>query len=126
MIAKEKMELSRCYSGQKRENITTLLSYKIYSSLMKNELVSKIIAATVIVVVFGFLAFFYFQKLHNGAVAYPANQPGSSPAPASSGNITVFTPLANQRVSQDFQITGKARVLEDFVVVRVKSRLTGQ
>src|SRR5436305_1866495 len=90
---------------------------------MKNEILSKLLAISVILVVFVFLTAFYFLKLHAGNLPGQTNHPQTlTPTPISSGNIIVFSPTMNERVSQDFQVTGKARVFENFVAIRVKGK----
>src|SRR5947209_7011573 len=90
---------------------------------MKNEILSKLLALSVILVVFVLLIAFYFLKLHAGNLQGQANHLQTlTPTPVSSGNIIVFSPTMNERVSQDFQVTGKARAFENFVAMRVKGK----
>ncbi len=56
----------------------------------------------------------------------PLFAPTPTPTPLASANITVLMPLATSLVSQEFEITGKARVLENIVTIRLKDKISGQ
>jgi len=89
---------------------------------MKNEQsIMKMAIAIFFLVVF--VLYFYFQRTH--IITPPAPAPTPTPVPISTANITVFQPAANTVVSQEFQITGKARVFENVVSFRVKNKITG-
>lgn len=52
-------------------------------------------------------------------------QPTPTPLAASSGNISVNTPVVDDRVGEDFQVTGKARTFQNVVSIRVSNKITG-
>lgn len=94
---------------------------------MKNELYGKLLALVLLLFITAVLSYLYFTKLYGGnRPDLIKNNHTVTPAPASSENITVTSPLANDLVGQDFQITGKARVFENIVSIRVKNKITGQ
>ncbi len=55
----------------------------------------------------------------------PFFAPTPTPTPISSENITVSKPYTNAYVGQSFAITGKARVFENAVTIRVSNKLSG-
>jgi len=76
---------------------------------------------------FFFVAFILFAIFRNQLPADPlAPKPTATPEPVSSQNIVVTLPHPNQNVSQTFTITGKARVFENVVSIRIRDKLTGQ
>jgi len=50
--------------------------------------------------------------------------PTPTPLVAASGNIVIMSPSAESSVNQDFLIRGKARVFENVVSIRVRTKLT--
>lgn len=52
--------------------------------------------------------------------------PSATPTPLASENIVLTAPHLNEHVSQKFVITGKARVFESVVSIRLKNKLTGK
>ncbi len=56
----------------------------------------------------------------------PFFAPTATPTPLASQNITVTSPKANEQVSQLFTVTGRARVFENVVMVRLKEKLSGK
>src|SRR3954463_2027379 len=52
--------------------------------------------------------------------------PSATPTPLASANIVLTSPRLNEHVSQQFHITGKARVFESVVNIRLKNKLTGK
>jgi hypothetical protein len=69
------------------------------------------------------LAFFFFRQ-HILIQTEP--QPIPTPPPLRSENITIYAPQPDERVSQDFEIKGQARVFENVVSFRVSNKLTGK
>ena len=51
--------------------------------------------------------------------------PSPTPTPLASANIILYTPHADDAVSQEFSITGKARSMTNVVTVRLKDKLSG-
>jgi len=70
----------------------------------------------------GILAYFGRQTILN----QPGNQPTPTPITATSGNIVIYAPTPNERVSQTFQVKGKVRVFENTFSLRVKNKITGK
>jgi hypothetical protein len=90
---------------------------------MKTEQ-SRFIAA---IVAFFFVAFILFALFRNQLPSDPlAPKPTPTPEPVSSQNIVVNLPHPNQVVSQTFTITGKARVFENVISIRIRDKTTGQ
>lgn len=56
----------------------------------------------------------------------PLFAPTATPTPLASQNITVTSPKANDQISQLFTVTGRARVFENVVMIRLKDKLSGQ
>ncbi len=56
----------------------------------------------------------------------PFFAPTATPTPLASQNITVTSPKANEQVSQLFTVSGKARVFENVVMIRLKEKLSGK
>jgi len=81
----------------------------------------KIIGLTI----FGALVigFFFLQQNH---IVNKNNQPLPTPFASESGNIVVTSPFNEESVPTAFQVTGKARVFENVVNLRVSSRLLGK
>lgn len=52
--------------------------------------------------------------------------PSPTPLAAASGNIIITYPTVNQAVGQNFRITGKVRVGENMLSVRVVDQITGK
>ncbi len=79
------------------------------------------------IVAFFFIAFILFALFRNQLPADPlAPKPTPTPEPVASQNIVVNFPHPNQVVSQTFTISGKARMFENVVSIRVRNKTTGQ
>jgi hypothetical protein len=67
----------------------------------------------------------YSYYREQGNPEYAKNIPTPTPITTASGNIVIFSPTSDSGVSQDFQISGKARVFENVVSLRIKKKITG-
>jgi hypothetical protein len=83
--------------------------------------IQKMIGLLIFVVIV--LGIFFLQQSHT---ASKANRPLPTPIAAASGNIVVSAPTIEASVPTDFLVTGKARVFENVVFLRVSSRLLGK
>jgi hypothetical protein len=70
------------------------------------------------------LVVYLFLQITHG-ITPPIPAPTPTPVPISSANITVYSPTVDDRVNQNIQVTGKARVFENVVSVRIKQKITG-
>lgn len=90
---------------------------------MQNEpLRTWIIFLTLALGALGLLFFFSRHTILN----QPGNLPTPTPLVATSGNIVIYSPTPNERVSQTFQVKGKVRVFENTFSLRVKNKITGK
>jgi hypothetical protein len=55
----------------------------------------------------------------------PFMRPSPTPAPLASNNIVLYSPRKDEHVGQEFTITGKARVFENVVSIRLRDKLSG-
>ncbi len=58
--------------------------------------------------------------------AIPFFAPTATPTPLASQNITVTSPKTNDQISQLFTVSGRARVFENVVIIRLKEKLSGK
>jgi hypothetical protein len=56
----------------------------------------------------------------------PLLGPSATPTPIASENIILESPKADEHISQVFYVTGKARVFENMVAIRLKEKLSGR
>lgn len=70
------------------------------------------------------LGIFFFQN--RNMVFKQGPQPTPTPIAASSGNILVSTPYNEGSVGPSFIVTGKARVFENVVSLRVSNKVLGK
>jgi hypothetical protein len=90
---------------------------------MKTE-ESRFIAA---IAAFFMVAFILFAVFRNQLPADPLTpKPTPTPLPVASQNIVIDLPHPNQTVSQTFAISGKARVFENVVSIRIRNKTTGK
>lgn len=70
------------------------------------------------------VAFLFLYLYQTKTITPPAPSPTPTPFPVSSENITVYAPAADERISTEFIVRGKARVFESTVSIRVKNKIT--
>lgn len=76
-----------------------------------------------VIVLIALLALIYFgqQSLNNSST-----KPTPTPIAAPSGNIIIFSPIAHEGVSQQFQVKGKIRVEGETISLRVTNKVTSK
>lgn len=77
-------------------------------------------------IVFGLVVFALFFYQQYSINTKPQIEPTPTPIAASSGNIIVSLPHAQDTIPQDFRLTGKARVFENVVSIKVYNHITGK
>lgn len=77
-----------------------------------------------LILVFVVLGIFFYQ---NRSFVFPQGpQPTPTPIAASSGNVVVYMPYNDANVGPSFVVTGKARVFENVVSIRVSNKVLGK
>lgn len=75
------------------------------------------------IVVLALLVLVYFAQQ---SLTSSTTKPSPTPITTASGNIIISSPVANEGVSQQFQVKGKIRVVGETFSLRVKNKVTGK